>query len=135
MRIRARRGSVSLEVVMIVPVAVTLLLIGRYVLEAGLTRQEVAVYTRTAAANAADAASTSILHCDADRDPFSARPTVSLSAGVSCARTDGERGLQRERPFFDALKKGADPFPRITRDVENGNELRDISKHLDNQRV
>lgn len=126
MRIKVRRGSVSLEVVMIIPVAVTFLLIARYVLEAGLTRHEVAVYTRTATANAADAVSSSVLYCDADRAPFSGSGAARRTAAVSCSRPDGERGLQRERPFFDALKKGANSFPRITRDVERGNELRDI---------
>lgn len=126
MRIKVRRGSVSIETVAIVPVAVTLLLLGRFILEAGLTRHELAVYTRTATANAADAASTSFLHCEADRDPFAARQTVTQTASVKCSRPNGERGLNREQPFFQALEKGARPFPRILRDVKKGNETRDM---------
>lgn len=123
---KVRRGSVSIETVTVIPVAVTLLLLGRFILEAGLTRHELAVYTRTATANAADATSTSFFHCEADRDPFTSRETVTQTASVECSQPNGEKGLSREQPFMRAMKKGARPFPKITRDVERNNETRDM---------
>lgn len=111
---------------MILPVAVTLILLGRYIMEAGLSRHEVAVYIRSSTVNAAATNSTNPIRCRSDRDPFSERETVSQTASVSCSQRDGERGLRQEQSLFRAMRQGASAWPQIMRDVDRRRPINDI---------
>jgi hypothetical protein len=125
---RTRRGSLGLEVVLIIPFAVMFILLGRFVLEAVLTRHEVAVFTRGSAVRAAQAAEETLLWlaCTHDREPFTSRAGISQSVKVDCRLRDGERGLQRERPFFRTMRNAAGAWPDILRDVDPGGPIRDV---------
>ncbi|WP_347313413.1 hypothetical protein [Defluviimonas sp. SAOS-178_SWC] len=124
--IRRRRGSLSLEAVMIVPFAIVVMLTARYIVEGMLTRQEVAVFTRASTVSAASSTLPRIVACDADRTPFGAKPGVSASASVSCSSYRAEQGLKREKPFFRALRDGARPWPQILRDVDRKEPVNDV---------
>lgn len=121
-----RRGSLGLEAVAIIPFAIMMILLSRFILEAMLTRHEVAVYTRGSTSSAAASKSTSPLDCTFDTTAFGARAGVTQSASVSCTTRDGERGLSSEQPFFDALRDGASAWTEILRDVDNGDPINDI---------
>lgn len=122
-----RRGSLSIEAVMIVPVALMMILLGRYVLEASLARQEVAVYTRLGTHTAAAAKSTGASACVSDTAAFSGRTGVSQTAQISCNQRSAERGLSQERPFWDAVERGAAPWRGILRDVKPNGQVYDIT--------
>lgn len=121
---RTRRGSVTIEGVMIIPVALVLLLMGRFLLEASLNRQETAVYARGSATAAAVAVRTSA--CRFDEDAFTGRPSVEQTGSVRCNRRDAERGLSQEEPIWDALDEAAEAWPEILRDVRPRTGPRDI---------
>ena len=123
MRIR-RRGSVTIEGLMVLPVALVVILLGRLVLEASLHRQETAVYARGAATNAAVVARTSA--CDFDDEVFQGRASVEQTGSASCTRRDAERGLSREEPIWDALEEAANPWDEILRDVRPRSGPRDM---------
>lgn len=125
MRIR-RRGSVSVEALMVLPVAVVMIFLGRFVLEASLNRQETAVFARGSAVAAAASGSTAVLSCDFDRQDFDGRPAVEQSATVTCSRRSAEGGLSREQPMWDEVEEGAAPWDEILRDVKPRNGPRDI---------
>lgn len=123
---RRRKGSLGLEAVAIVPFAIMMILLSRFILEAMLTRHEVAIYTRGSTASAAAAKSTSPASCGFDKTAFTSRPGVTQSATISCKMQDGEAGLRKERPYFEALRDGASPWPEILRDVDKGDPINDI---------
>ena len=123
---RRRRGSLSLEAVMLVPAAVIVILIARYIAEGMLTRQEVAIFTRASTVSAATSALPRLISCDADRSKFGAKAGIRQSAGVTCSNHRAEGGLRRERPFFDALRDGARAWPRILRDVDQRRPVQDV---------
>ncbi len=121
-----RRGSLSLESAMIIPVALVMILLGRFILEASLARQEVAVFTRVGTHTAAAVKSTST-GCVSDMSAFSGRTDVSQTATISCSHRDAERGLSAERPFWDAVERGAAPWRAILRDVKHNGPVYDIT--------
>lgn len=123
---KRRRGSLALEAVAIVPFVVMVILLSRFILEATLTRHEVAVFTRGSVASAASAKSASPLSCTFDKAAFSGRTGVTQSASVICTQRDGERGLSREKPFFRALRDGASAWADIVRDVEQTDPIHDM---------
>ncbi len=120
-----RRGSVTIEALMVLPIAVTMILLGRFVLEASLNRQEAAVFTRGSAIAAAAARST-FLSCDFERDQFGEFATVDQAATVRCRRQDSERGLSAEQPMWDEVEDGAAPWVDILRDVKPRRSPNDI---------
>lgn len=102
---------------MVLPLVVVMILMGRYILEASLNRQDVAVFARGGTVAAAEARSTSFLSCDFDRQEFSSRTDVDQTESIRCDRRSAERGLSRERPFWDAAEDGAADWREILRDV------------------
>ncbi len=122
-----RRGSLSLESAMIVPVAVAMILMGRFVLEASLARQEVSVYTRMGTHTAAAAKSTSASACISDVAAFTGRTDITQTATISCNHRNAERGLSAERPFWDAVERGAAPWRAILADVKPSGPVYDIT--------
>ncbi len=112
-----RRGSVTIEGLMVLPVAVTTIFLSKFVLEASLNRQEAAVFARGSAITAASAGRTSFGACDFDRSAFTGRNGIAQSAIVNCHREDAERGLSQEEPVWDALETAAAPWDDILRDV------------------
>ncbi|MEL6572972.1 MAG: hypothetical protein AAFQ64_15010 [Pseudomonadota bacterium] len=122
-----RRGSLSLESGMIVPVAVAMILMGRFILEASLARQEVSVYTRMGTHTAAAVKSTNASACISDVSAFTGRTEITQTATISCDRRDAERGLSAERPFWDAVERGAAPWRAILADVKPNGPVYDIT--------
>jgi len=112
-----RRGSVTIEGVMVLPIAVIVIVLGQYLLEASLHRQETAVSARLSTVEAASARSVPTSGCSSDTPDFSGRQTVEQTGEIARCRGDGERGLSRERPVWDALETAADPWDEILRDV------------------
>lgn len=123
---RRRRGSLSLEAVMLIPVAMIVILTSRYIAEGMLTRQDVAVYTRASTMNAATSSLPRLLACTGDRSQIGQKPGVAQTVGATCASRSAERGLRQERPFFDALREGARPSPRILRDIDRNQRITDV---------
>lgn len=121
-----RRGSLGLEAVAIVPFALMMILLSRFVLEAMLTRQEVAVYTRGSTVSAAFGDSTQPTVCTFDDTPFSSRSSVSQTYDVTCRKRDSETGIRSSKKFFVALRDGAQPWPEILRDVDRREPIMDM---------
>ena len=122
-----RRASLSLESAMIVPVALVMILLGRFILEASLARQEVAVFTRMGTHTAAAVKSTSAAACVSDEAAFSGRVEVTQTATITCNQRRAERGLSAERPFWEAVERGAAPWRAILRDVKPNGQVYDIT--------
>ena len=123
---RSRRGELGMEALLILPVALVVILLARFVMEGMLIRQEVAVYTRSATAAAAQAESVLPIHCAADRDPFSERPAVSQNALVLCREREAEQGLVTQPHFWPAIRQGAQTYPRMMRDVYQDDTVMDM---------
>jgi len=121
---RIRRGSVTIEGLMVLPVAVVVILLGRLVLEASLHRQETAVYARGSATSAAIVARTSA--CRFEDEAFEGRASVEQTGSARCTRRDAERELSREEPIWDALEDAANPWDEILRDVRPTTGPRDM---------
>ena len=112
-----RRGSVTVEGVMVLPIAVVVIVLGQYLLEASLHRQETAVSARSSTVEAAAARRVPTSGCSTETADFSDRASVEQTENVERCRRNGERGLSRERPVWDALERAADPWDEILRDV------------------
>ena len=125
--LKRRRGSLSMEAVMLLPVALVMILLSRFVLEAMMNRQEVAVLVRGATATAAAADSPLPLYCDFDRAPFAQPGSVTQSPTTECARRGAEQGLRSEPRFWEALRQGASPWSRILRDVDQTGAVMDMT--------
>ena len=121
-----RRGSVTVESLLVLPIAIAMILLGRFILEASLNRQEAAVYARGSTVAAATARSTSFLNCAFDQQDFTGRTSVDQTAQVRCSRQNGERGLNNEKPVWDALEDSAQPWSEILRDVKPSRGPSDI---------
>ncbi|MEM7752766.1 MAG: hypothetical protein AAF230_05075 [Pseudomonadota bacterium] len=121
-----RRGSVTIEMLMIIPVAIIMILLTRFILEASLNRQEVSIYARGSAITSGMARSTSMFRCRFNDDAFAARNAVNQTATVQCNRRDAETGLSREQPMWDEVEDGAAPWDEILRDVKPSRSPRDI---------
>lgn len=124
---KRRRGSLGMEAVAIVPFAIIMILLSRFILEAMLTRHEVAVYTRGSTASAAISSFPVLISCTFDKTPFTARTNVTQTASVSCRERDGEKGLSQEKPFFTAIKDAASAWPGILRDVDRTDAVMDMT--------
>lgn len=120
-----RRGSVNMEALMVIPIAVVVILLGRFVLEASLNRQETAVFARGSTIAAANARMP-FLSCDFEREQFSDHVEVGQNARVRCNRQSAERGLSDEQPIWDEVEDAAAPWDEILRDVKPRRGPRDI---------
>ncbi len=121
-----RRGSVAIEMLMIIPIAIIMILLGRFILEASLNRQEVSVYARGSAITAGMARSTNMFRCRFNDEAFDGRAAVDQNETVRCNRRDAETGLSREQPMWDEVEDGAAPWDEILRDVKPRRSPRDI---------
>jgi hypothetical protein len=121
---RRRKGSLAIEALFILPVAVVVILLVRFLFEGAMTRHEVAVHARGSAVAAAAADSILPTHCRHDSS-FITRTSVSKDFLVFCNRRDGETGLGQEKPIMEALKDGASAWPGILRDLENEGPFND----------
>lgn len=128
MRIKRRRGSVGVETVMVLPVALVVILLSRMILEASLNRQEIGVYTRASTITAAEAESTLAADCAFDQDAFQGRVIVTQTPSVDCSRYRAEAGLQNAKPFWDTLEDAAKPvdWADFLRDVKPRDTLYDM---------
>jgi hypothetical protein len=120
-----RRGSVHMEAVMVIPIVLVMILLGRYIYEASINRQETAIFARGATVAAAAARSTFIA-CDFERDQFIDLTEVGQAAQVRCRRQNAESGLSRERPIWDEVEDGAAAWRTILRDVKPSRSPSDI---------
>ena len=111
---------------MILPVAIVMILLARFLLEAGLARQEVSVYTRMGTHSAAAVGSASAVVCQASTTAFTGRTDVTQSATLTCTTRDAEIGLSRERPFWDAVGRGAAAWRAILKDVRPTGPVNDV---------
>lgn len=121
-----RRGSVAIETLMIIPIAVIMILLARFILEGSLNRQEVSVYARGSAISAGLANSTNMFRCRFNDDAFDGRASVTQAATVRCDRRDAETGLSQEQPMWDEVEDGAAPWDEILRDVKPTQSPRDM---------
>ncbi|MEM9707642.1 MAG: hypothetical protein AAF871_02535 [Pseudomonadota bacterium] len=120
-----RRGSVTLEGLTVLPIAVTMVFLGKFILEASLNRQETAVYARGAAVTSASAGRTSA--CDFDQDAFLGRTGILQEVTeIDCQGQDAERALNREKPIWDEVEEGAVAWDEILRDVRPSDPVEDI---------
>jgi hypothetical protein len=124
---KRRRGEIGIEAMLILPVAIVIVLLSRFILEGMLVRQEVGVYTRSGTAAAAQAESRLPIYCTSDRDPFSARPAVDQTALMLCLERAAEGGLTSQPEFWPAVRQGSDPYPRMMRDVYQDDRVMDMA--------
>ena len=124
---RTRRGSVTIEALMVLPVAIVMILLARVVLEASLNRQEVAVFARGSAVTAALSEDPRRQTCDFERSHFDGRASVDQTESVTCSNPDSETHLSREERMWDAVEAGAEPWPEILRDVRPQSSPRDVT--------
>lgn len=122
----SRRGSVTIEVLMIVPIAIIIILLARFILEGSLNRQEVSVYARGSAITAGMASSANMFSCRFNDEAFDGRAAVDQNATVQCSRRNAETGLSREQPMWDEVENGATSWDRILRDVKPSQSPNDV---------
>lgn len=122
---RTRRGSVTIEALMLVPVAIVMILMARAVLEGSLNRQETAVFARGSTIAAA-AARSAFRSCDFEREQFGDLADVEQTATVRCSRRGAEGGLSDEQPMWDEVEDGARAWDDILRDVKPRRGPRDV---------
>lgn len=107
-----RAGSLAIDAVMVLPIAVILGLVSGYISESMMFRTEATTSVRTAtAARASDAPCVA-----ADRGAMQ-RDGVARRLSISCAMRDDEGGLGRERPLFEALRRAASGWPELVDEV------------------
>ena len=119
---RRRRGSLGMEALMILPFAIIMILLGRFIFESAMTRHEVAVHVRGSAVSAAAAGS--IVFCRHESS-FIERTDVEKSKLVGCLPRDGERGLQQERKILDEMEQRASAWREIMRDIRGEGPFND----------
>jgi hypothetical protein len=124
---RRRRGSLSIEAVMVLPLALVLILMTRFGMEAMVTRQEVAIYTRGAAMNKALISLPLNASCQhADTNVLSTTAGVNRDSKASCTTENGELGLNREKRIFTALDDGASNWRQMATQISNGISILDV---------
>jgi hypothetical protein len=121
---RRRQGSLAMEALLTLPIAVAIILLVRFLFEGAMTRHEVAVHARGSAVSAAAADSVLPIFCRHDSS-FITRSGVSKDFLVFCSARDGETGLDEEKPIMEALKDGASAWPGILRDLEDEGPFND----------
>ncbi len=125
MRIR-RRGSLGLETMMAIPIAMVVILLGRFILEGSLNRQEIGLLTREGVVSTAEDMITNARDCTGDQSAFLDRESVTQSPSVTCDVRRAETGLRNEDPFWDAMEDAATAWQDILRDVRPSNPLYDV---------
>lgn len=110
---RRRKGSLSVEFVLVLPIAVCVTLLAAYIAEALMFRTEATAAVRTAAHAAAGDAPCQVSDPDAH-----SRVGTSRSLQVYCQRIDEEADLRRVRPFFEALRRAASGWPELVDGIE-----------------
>ena len=123
---RRRRGSLGLETLLVLPVAVVIILLARFILDSMLTRHDVAVYTRGGVVTAAALDRTDPVTCNQFGRTLDDREGVDRTAVASCADREAEGGLSSQQPFFRALRDGASAWPDILRDIDPRRAEQDI---------
>ncbi len=108
---RRRKGEIGMEALMILPVTIILVLLSRLIMEGMLVRQEVAVFTRSGTAAAAEAESTLPIYCLGDLAPFSERPAVNQNALMVCRERLAEQGITSEPDFWRRSAGARNPSP------------------------
>ncbi|MEM8631804.1 MAG: hypothetical protein AAGF74_11240 [Pseudomonadota bacterium] len=121
-----RRGSLAVEALMVVPIALIMVLLSRFVAETLLTRHEVAVYARGSAGSAAALASVNPLACTFDTSGFQGPPGVNRNGSARCEFTRAEAGLRQEDPFFAALRSGSQGWTALADGVDPKADMQDI---------
>ncbi len=119
---KRRRGSLGMEALMILPFAIIMILLGRFIFESAMTRHEVAVHVRGSAVAAA--AAETIVNCRHESS-FIERNDVEKSKLVGCLPRDGERGLQQEKKIMRAMEDSASAWRQIMRDIRGEGPFND----------
>lgn len=134
-KFKNRRGSIGLEAVMIVPAALMMIFVARFVSEGMLTRQETSVYIRSSTVNAAvssaaytGSTATVMLYrgCKADREPFSDQSQLNQAVYASCFWRPAEQGVDSSDKFWKRSETGANPWSKLIRDVKPTSPERDV---------
>lgn len=113
-----RRGSVSLETVLTLPLVVVLAVLSQYVAETMIFRDATGAVARLGAyAHAADEGCAKVRAGDVGRDG------VERSIRVACRPADDERGLTRTPRFFVAMDRASSDYPGLIRDVRPSRPL------------
>lgn len=129
-RLRSRRGSIGLEAVMIVPVAIMMIFVARFVTEAMVSRQETAVYIRASTVNSAalaggytgGMATVQMLRgCRSDKEPFTDKAEVSQGSLAFCYWRNAEEGVPNNMRFWRRAEEGVRPWSKLIRDYKPSN--------------
>ncbi|MXQ09734.1 hypothetical protein GQ651_17955 [Alphaproteobacteria bacterium GH1-50] len=121
-----RRGSVSVEALMALPVAIVMILLAQFILEASLSRQETAVFAREATVSRALDVRWRPTGCSFDGDDLTDRIDVGQTATARCALRDAEARLGNQKAVWKALDDGASSWRGILRDVKPRRGPRDV---------
>lgn len=122
---KRRKGSLAIEAVMIIPLALIIVFLARFVMEGMLTRHEVAVYARGSAINVAYSTVT-VAGCTHDSGGFVTGAGVNRTGSANCKTVDAERGLQSESPVFEALRQGASAWTGLADHMDDGSRTEDV---------
>lgn len=120
-----RRGSLALEAVMIIPMALVIIFLARFVMEGMLTRHEISVHARVSAVALATE-SGNATGCETDALNATSGAGVQLDGSATTCTQTAERGLRSEQPFFDALEDGASAWTDLARHVDDGRPTLDV---------
>lgn len=112
---------------MIVPAAIMMIFVARFVMEAMITRQETAVYIRSSSVSAAAASASyegylatanMLRSCKADKDPFSDQPQLTQQVQALCLWRNAEQGVPSNQRFWQRSWDGAKAWQNLIRDVK-----------------
>lgn len=134
---RRRSGSVALEAIMVVPVVIILVMLGRFILEGMLARHEFAIHSRNTAARAALLVSEDMgafeLGAGCLLNPSEAGPRAAVTRTISatCAWRNAEEGLRENDRIFTVLDHAAQTASALflhddLRRIPAWNEVRDV---------
>lgn len=120
-----RRGSLAIEAVMIIPIALIIIFLARFVMEGMLTRHDIAVHARVSAVKLATT-SGNATGCATDAMTASGGAGVQREGEATACTQTAERGLRAEQPFFEALENGASAWTEMARHVDDGRPTLDV---------
>lgn len=115
-----------METALTMPLAVVLITLGIYVMEADLSRHESAVYARGSAMVASDLNLRNPFVCTIDDSATGNRTDVDQVSTASCSNRNGELGLPSSDRFWRKMRSSASAYPVLIRDVELREPVNDV---------
>lgn len=110
---------------MIIPMALVIIFLARFVMEGMLTRHEISVHARVSAVKLATESGNATV-CETETMNTTGGAGVQREGEATACTQNAETGLQAERPFFEALETGASAWTDLARHVNDGRPTLDV---------